>query len=136
MKMKAVTSQGNAMFMFFVGLTFKISVYGFCILTVLVKLVCWFVLYIIWLVFTKLQEYRKHNISTGKSPIRRPSPDSGTSLNRETICHSIWRHLFLFLVWPSFACEVRKTLEHYQKISIFFYIITVHSKIFTVRISL
>ena len=38
--MKAVTSQGNAMFMFFVSLTFKISVYGFCILTVLVKLVC------------------------------------------------------------------------------------------------
>ena len=63
-------------------------------------------------------------VSKVKSLIWRPSLDSGTSLNRETICHSIWRnlprrHLFLFLLWVSFVCEVRKTLEHYRKIYLF-----------------
>ena len=37
--MKAVTSEGNAMFLFFDSVILKISVYGFCILTVLAKLV-------------------------------------------------------------------------------------------------
>ena len=40
MKMKAVTNEGNAMFPFFVSVILKINVYGFCILTVLIKLVC------------------------------------------------------------------------------------------------
>ena len=40
MKMKAVTSEGNAMFLFFDSVILKISVYGFCIITVLAKLVC------------------------------------------------------------------------------------------------
>ena len=40
MKMKAVTNEGNAMFPFFVSVILEINVYGFCILTVLIKLVC------------------------------------------------------------------------------------------------
>ena len=37
MKMKAVTSEENAMFQFFVSVILKIIGYGFCILTILEK---------------------------------------------------------------------------------------------------
>ena len=77
--------------------------------------------------------------STGKSPIRRPSPDSGTSgrlfvtrygdtsLDKET-------SVFVFGLGKFCMRGVQNTRALSKNIT-FFYIITVHSKIFTVRIS-